>query len=268
MASLVLSRLVGRVAVITLNAPSRLNALTVAMGDEFSAALSALSFDKVGAVVLTGAGAAFSAGGDLAFLRARATTPPHVNVPEMIRFYKRFLGPLRSCPVPVVAAVHGAAVGAGACVATACDVRVVARTARVGFTFTSGVAIHPGMGATHYLPRVVGPGAAARLLLTGEIISGTEAAALQWASGSAEEDASAVLPRALELAGAMAAAAPVAMRSTLATLRSAGDVGLDAALHREASAQAVCYAGPDFLLGLDAVASKSKTAPQWTQWHA
>jgi hypothetical protein len=139
------------------------------MGDAFGAALLALDYRATGAVVLTGAGRAFSAGGDLAFLRARAQEAPLANAARMRAFYARFLRPLRACRVPVVAAVHGAAIGAGAALATAADVRCVAAGARVGFSFPQ-LGIHAGMGSTHFLPRAVGPGAAARLLLTGDAV--------------------------------------------------------------------------------------------------
>jgi enoyl-CoA hydratase len=252
-----------RVAIITLNNPSKLNALTEAIGDELGAAFRALDPARVSAVVLTGAGAAFSAGGDLDFLRARAKAEPRANVATMVAFYKRFLLPLRRSPLPIVAAVNGAAVGAGACLASAADARVVAADARVGWTFTSGVAIHPGMGATHYLPQLVGPSAAAGLLLGGALVSGSRAAALGWGEEAAGADA--CVERAVALAAQWAAAAPVAVRATAATLRAAADAGLEAALQREAEAQAACYAGPDFLEGVESVATKRK--PVWTQ-HA
>ena len=135
-----------------------------------------------------------------------------------------------------------------------------------GFTFTSGVAIHPGMGSTHFLPRVIGPAHAARLLLTGEMTTGAAMAGMGWgieaaADGSGPEPA---LARAIDLAERAAAAAPLAVRETLATLRAAGDEGLERALQREAEAQAKCYAGPDFLRGVEAVASKQR--PVWGQY--
>ena len=253
-----------KVALITLNAPSKLNALTEAMGDELGAAFSALNPREVSAVVLTGAGGAFSAGGDLDFLRARARAAPAANVATMVAFYKRFLLPLRNCPLPIVCAVNGAAVGAGACLASAADARVVAADARVGWTFTSGVAIHPGMGATHYLPQLVGPAAAAALLLGGQLVTGARAVALGWGEEApAAGGAAACVDRAVAIAALWAAAAPVAVRATTATLRAAADVGLDAALQREAEAQALCYQGADFVEGVESVAAKRRAV--WTQ---
>ena len=257
-----LSYAANRVAFVTLCAPP-INAMTEKMGMDFGATFASLDTSKASAVVLHGEGPSFSAGGDFTFLRQRATTSPKDNVQAMLDFYSLYLEPLRFCPVPVIAAVHGNAVGAGACLATACDMRVVSSEAKVGFTFTSGVAIHPGMGGTHFLPRAVGPENAARLLLTGELVSGKAIVAMGWGleAVDAPED---VLKRAVRLAERMAAAAPTASRLTLETLRVAGNVGLREALEREAQAQAECYAGSDFLVGVEAVVAKAK--PVWTQY--
>ena len=252
-----------RVAQITFTNAKKLNPMTEALGKELAAAFASLDPTRTSAVVLAGEGGNFSAGGDLDFLRARAAARPEANIDTMVAFYSLYLAPLRACPFPTIAAVSGACVGAGAALATACDMRVVASSARVGFTFVSGVAIHPGMGSTHYLPRVLGPGHAARLLLTGDLLSGREMAAMGWGREAGEE-AEAALPRAIALAERAAAAAPVAARETLATLRAAQDRGLEEALQREAEAQALCYAGADFLAGVEGVAAK--TRPVWQQY--
>jgi len=253
----------GRVAVVTLNDPARLNALTEALGDALGAALRGLDGARAGAVVVAGAGGSFSAGGDLAFLRARAAAEPTANVATMRAFYARFLGPLRGCALPVVAAVEGAAVGAGAALATACDARVVARGARVGFTFAH-LGIHCGMGSSYFLPRAVGPEAAARLLLTGDIASGEEMAALGWGALPPSDAPGAARAAAVALAARMAAGAPRAVRGMARTLRVAADAGLSAALEREALEQALCYAGADFREGVEAVAAKRRGV--WTQF--
>ena len=257
-----LTYLPNRVAQLTLCAPP-INAMTVKMGTDFGAVLSTLDTAKASAVVLHGEGSSFSAGGDISFLRQRATTSPSENVQTMLDFYSLYLEPLRFCPVPVIASVHGNAVGAGACLATACDMRVVSSDAKVGFTFTSGVAIHPGMGSTHFLSKIIGQEHAARLLLTGELLSGRTMVSMGWGMEAVDvpED---VLKRAIKLAERVAAAAPTASRLTLETLRAAGNVGLREALEREAQAQAECYAGSDFLVGVEAVVAKAK--PAWTQY--
>jgi len=225
------------------------------MGDELGRVFAAIDTKDTAAVVLTGQGKAFSAGGDLDFLKARSVDTPLNNAKTMVEFYRRFLVPVRQSPVPVIAAIHGPAIGAGACLATAADYRVVSRDAKVGFTFAN-LGIHAGMGATHYLYKRIGSSSATRLLLTGEIISGAEISAMNW--GLAADNEGAVLPLALSIAEKMASAAPVAVRGMLRTIRRSEDVGLDAALDREAYEQASCYSGQDFKEGLKSIIAKSK----------
>ena len=147
----------GRVAVITLNNPSKMNALTEPMGDALTGVVTRLQSDPgVRCAVLTGAGRAFSAGGDLDWLMQRHRDTPENNISVMTKFYKRFLV-MRQIPVPVIAAINGPAIGAGLCLAVGgADVRVASSGAKLGVTFTK-LGLHPGMAATHFLPQPVGP---------------------------------------------------------------------------------------------------------------
>jgi len=247
----------GRVAVVRLNRPEKLNAMTTELGDAFAEVVAGLSRDSaesLGAVVVTGAGKAFSAGGDLQFLRDRHADTPSRNAPIMRAFYERFLC-VRSLPVPVLAAINGPAVGAGLCFALACDMRIAAPKAKMGLTFV-GLGLHPGMGATHFLPSIVGPQVASDLLLTGRLITGEEARACGLVARTAEDP----LAAAVEAAGAMASAAPIAVRTCVRTLRLRQDAGLEQALWREADAQAQCYASADLAEGVEAVAAKLPAA--------
>mmetsp|Transcript_13803 Transcript_13803/g.34691 ORF Transcript_13803/g.34691 Transcript_13803/m.34691 type:complete len:305 (+) Transcript_13803:66-980(+) len=252
----------GRIAIIRLNRPDKLNAMTTELGDAFAEVVAKLNRDDaqgLGAVVITGSGKAFSAGGDLQFLQDRHTDTPSRNAPIMRTFYQRFLC-VRSLPVPVIAAINGPAIGAGLCFALACDVRIAAPKAKMGLTFTA-LGLHPGMGATHFLPSIVGPQVAAELLLTGKVISGEEAAQCGLVARTAEDP----LAAAIESAAAMAAAGPVAVRTTVRSLRMRQDVGLDQALQREADAQAQCYASLDYRDGVEAIAEKRK--PNFAQFE-
>ena len=134
-----------KVAIVTLNDPKKLNALNASMGEEFKSLVNKLCEDAdtkgLGAVVLTGEGRAFSAGGDLQFLRSRSRDSPTRNAIIMRRFYERFLS-LRKLPVPIVAAINGPAIGAGLAVALACDVRVAAEGAKMGITFVGTCTLH------------------------------------------------------------------------------------------------------------------------------
>ncbi len=144
------------VATLTLNAPKRLNALTVAMGDEFAAAVADLKANSanVSSVVVTGAGRAFSAGGDVQFLRDRCNDTPSRNAAIMRDFYDRMLS-IRTLPMPTICALNGHAIGAGLAFTFAADFRIAAEDAQLGVTFTK-LGIHPGMGSSHFLPKLIG----------------------------------------------------------------------------------------------------------------
>ena len=233
--------------------------MTVDMGnavEEAVASLRDLAPSELRAVILTGAGRAFSAGGDLNFLDARKSDNPTSNALVMRRFYSRFLS-IRTLPVPVVACINGPAIGAGLCFAMASDVRVTHDAAKLGFTFV-GLGLHPGMGGTHFLPNVCGAQAASRLLLTADVVSGAEAATIGLVAES-HTDAASAHDAALSMARRIAQQSPLAVRATTRTLRAANDVGLDAALQREADAQAQSYASADYAEGLRAL--KEKRAP-------
>ena len=166
------------VKIMTLDRPDSLNVMTVEMGDAVQAAVSdlcSLGPDEFRALVLTGRGRAFSAGGDMRFLDDRKADNPTSNAQTMLGFYKRFLS-IRSLPVPIICCINGPAIGAGACFAMASDVRYMHAKAKIGFTFV-GLGLHPGMGATHSLAAAAGPQVASRLLLSGDVLSGDDAAA-------------------------------------------------------------------------------------------
>jgi len=164
----VLTDIADGVAVVTLDAPARRNALTLPMVDEITAALDAAEADPaVGAVVVTGTPPAFCAGADLSHLGESQR--------EGLRsIYEGFLRIGRS-PLPSVAAVNGAAVGAGVNLALVCDVIVTGESARFDTRFLQ-LGLHPGGGHTWMLQRRVGPQAAAAMVLFGRVLDGREAA--------------------------------------------------------------------------------------------
>jgi enoyl-CoA hydratase len=239
------------VAVVVLDDPDRRNAMTVEMGDALQAAARRLHGEQdLRAVVVTGEPPAFSAGGDLGMLEdlARRTREEGFDATETMReFYARFLT-LRDLPVPVIAAVNGHAVGAGLCVALACDLLLVAEDAKVGLNFAK-LGLHPGMGGSWLLPRAVGRQQAARLLYTGRLVSGAEAAAIGMALEALPKEE--VLPTALEMADEIAQASPVVVRQLKQTLGAPAD-DLEGALAREAACQAVNYGTEDLVEGLAA----------------
>ncbi len=246
----------GDVATLTLHDPDRRNAMTEAMGQALAARVADLAPDPtLRAVVLTGSGRAFSAGGDLDWIEQRARLGAErpgrarqANRDRMRNFYKLFLS-VRDLPCPTVAAVNGHAIGAGLCVALACDVRVVAREAKLALNFTR-LGLHPGMGATWLVPRLVGPAIASELLFTGRAIEGEEATRMGLANRSLP--ASEVLASGRALAQEIAAAAPIATRSLKRALARSLDVSLEDQLSFEAEAQAVDYETDDLREGLAA----------------
>jgi len=258
---LVLSERRDHVAVLTFNDAERLNAMTQAMGDALADAVTALR-DAAGlrAVVLTGAGRAFSAGGDLGIIGERASEGAagakgggrRRNRAFMRAFYELFLS-VRDLPCPTVAALNGAAIGAGFCVALACDVRVAAREAKLGLNFNR-LGIHPGMGATWTLPRLVGPAHAAELLYTGRILDGDEAARIGLVNRAVPREQ--VLDEALTLARAIATCAPRAVRGTKQALARSLGATLSDQLGFEAERQAECYESSDLREGIAAVREK------------
>jgi enoyl-CoA hydratase/carnithine racemase len=242
-----------RVAVITFNLPERRNSMSEAMTASWSRLMQDLrADDSLAAVVVTGAGSAFNAGGDLSWI----VSDPHATVGDlrarMLTFYRTWLS-IKTLEVPTIAAINGHAIGAGFALALACDIRYIAEGAKVGVPFT-GLGLHPGMATTWSLPNVAGPAVARDLLLTGRIVDGAEAVRLGLASlcGPADE----VLAQALDAAGRIAAAAPLATRLVLTALRDGGHATYEDALQWEGLAQAVTLTTEDMQEGIAAAAAK------------
>ena len=238
---------------ITLNDPDNLNAMGEQMAAEFVAVINSLKsrVDSIRAVILTGAGRAFSAGGHLEMLEKKRTLTGEQNRLLMHQFYRSFLSILE-LRTPIIAALNGPAIGAGLCLATACDIRIAADTAKLGFTF-SRLGLHPGMGATYFLPRVLGFARASELLLTGRVVVASEALRLGLVSQVVLVND--VMSTALSIAQEIGLCGPEAIRQLLENLRVPGKT-LDESLEREALAQSINYAGKEFAEGLAATREK------------
>jgi enoyl-CoA hydratase len=204
------------VATVTLNRPAQRNALTPAMADEMVAALREIEADAaIGAAVIRGAGGHFCAGADLGEAARMFADPLESQVHDgTTRIYEAFVR-AGHLPVPVVAAVRGAAVGAGMNLLLATDLRVVSREARLLSGFLR-LGVHPGGGHMLLLAEAAGPQAAAAMAIFGEEIDGATAQALglAWAALPDEE----VEPHAQALA-ARAARDPELARAAVHTLR-------------------------------------------------
>lgn len=227
MATAVHTRITDRVAVLTLSYPERRNAMNIELsGKLVEAVRAAAADDAVGAVVITGEDPAFCAGGDLAEL-ARA------DAAALHTVYAGFLA-IAQCPLPTIAAVNGAAVGAGLNLALACDLRLAGPRARFDARFLS-LGLHPGGGYTWMLQRLLGPQAAAALTLFGEVADAAEAARI----GLVHRVVDDVVGAATELAARAAAAPRELVLATKATMRlTAGAMSHPEAVEVEVRAQA------------------------------
>lgn len=240
---------------ITLNDPANLNAMGEEMAAEFSALVEELrpQAHALRALVITGAGRAFSAGGNLEMLERKQQLSGEENRLRMLKFYHSFLGIL-SLNIPLIGSINGHAIGAGLCVAAACDIRIASDQAKFGVTFTK-LGLHPGMGGTFFLPRILGIASAAELMLTGRVVDAAEA--LRIGLVSRVVPSSDLAAATDTLAGEVASCGPESVRQVLSTLR-AGSVSLAAALEHEALCQSINYRSGEFKEGVRAAIEKRK----------
>jgi len=246
-APLLVERPTPGVALLTLALPERRNAMTESLTAAWTDAVAELATDRsLRAVVVTGQGAAFCAGGDLSWIESGGATVDALRT-KMRTFYRNWLS-IRELEVPVLAAVNGPAIGAGLCLALACDLRYAAPTARFGAPFAA-LGMHPGMAASYLLPEAVGLPRAREMLYTGRIVKAAEAAEIGLINGVLDADA--LLGEVLATAEKVAAMAPVAIRLTKAALRH-GHRSYAEALEWEAVAQPITMATDDMREGLRA----------------
>ncbi|MCW2598341.1 MAG: enoyl-CoA hydratase [Frankiales bacterium] len=240
------------VVLLTLDLPDRRNAMTDELTAEWGTAVERLRGDRsIRCVVVTGAGKAFSAGGDLGWLQAGGASVDGLR-DKMLPFYRTWLS-LRTLDVPSIAAVNGAAVGAGAALALSCDIRYAGASAKFTVPFAQ-LGMHAGMGTTFTLTEVAGVAAARELLLTGRVVDASEMLRLGLCSAVYDDDA--FLSSVLERAAEVALGAPVPSRLHKEALRDGGPASLERALQWEAVAQPVTMATEDLHEGLRAKAEK------------
>lgn len=241
------------VCTITLDRPDRLNAVNARLADELPAALHGASADDaVRAVVITGAGRGFCAGLDLSE-PVSLTRGSRVERLDPLYWVGKWVLALVGCEKPVIAAVNGAAAGAGFGLALACDLRVVARSARL----TAGYVrrgLSPDAGVTWFLPRLVGHGRAADIMLTGRDVLADEAAQIGLAT-RVVDDAD-VVTAAQQFAAELAAGPPMAMALTKRLLVESAHATLEGQLRSELVHIKSCFASADVLEALTAFQEK------------
>lgn len=245
--SLVRSEVVDRVAIVTLDDPERRNALNLEMVDEIVETFDRIEADDaVGAVVVTGAPPAFCAGADLGHLGGSQRQ-------GLRSVYEGFLRVGR-CPLPTLAAVNGAAVGAGMNLALVCDVRIAARRAKFDTRFLQ-LGLHPGGGHTWMFRRITGPQGVSAAVLFGEVLNGEEAERVGLVWRCVDDDA--LLDVAREMAGRAASAPRELAIKTKATIHDMATVlDHDAAVDRELEPQLWSVAQPDFRERLAAIQAR------------
>lgn len=248
------------VARVTLNRPHRLNALTFQVYEELTGTFRALrGRPSVRSVILAGAGRAFCSGGDQdEIIRPLLEAGPDRHA-AFTRLTCDLILAVRKLPKPVVAALHGAVVGAGAVLAAASDFRIASEDARIGFVFVKVGLSGADMGAAWLLPRLVGPGTAARWLMTGDLVGAEEALRAGFLHEVVPRDR--LEPAAAELAGRLARGPSRALAVTKEMLDREAAMDLEAALDAEARAQAALMGGPDFAEGYRAF--KEKREPRF-----
>ncbi len=247
--------LVAGVGTITLDRPERLNSLTfdsyVELGEFF---VAVEKHPEVRALVITGAGRGFCSGGDRHDIIARLFERDTQGLVDFTRITGALIRNIRRVRRPVIAAVNGVAVGAGAVIALACDMRIAADDARFGFIFPKVGLCGADMGAAYLLPRVVGLGRASELLFSGELVDAQEAHRIGLANRVVPR--AEVVSAATEFAKKLSEGPAFAHTMTKQMIEAEHTMSLEEAIEAEAQAQAICMQHPDFREAYDAIVAK------------
>ena len=243
------------VAMLTLNRPERLNALTFEVYAELRDTFLALDTEPgVRAIVLTGAGRGFCSGGDVEDIIGALFTRDAAGLREFTRMTCDVILNLRRCRRPVIAALNGTVAGAGAVIAAACDFRIAGEAAKIAFLFVRVGLSGADMGASWLLPRLVGAGRAAELLMTGEFVDARRALEIGLYHRVVAQDR--VLAEALALAEKLARGPADALAVTKRALDHEADLDLEQALAYEAEVQAALMEHPDYREAYEAFRAK------------
>lgn len=248
------------VATVTLNRPDKLNALTFDAYADLRDLLAELPHrEDTRALVLRGEGRGFCSGGDVNEIIGETLAMAPDKLLAFTRMTGEVVKAMRECPVPIIAAVHGIAAGAGSVLALAADFRVVARSGRFAFLFTKVGLSGADMGAAYLLPRVVGLGHATKLLMLGDTIAAEEADRYGLVSELVED---ADLDRAAaDLAARLASGPALGYAQTKALLSRELDMSLSGAIELEAMTQALLMKSADY--AEFHAAFTAKRDPQW-----
>jgi len=246
----------GNVSVIRLNRPDRLNALNIELGRGLVHALLHASQDaSVRAVVLTGAGRGFCAGGDLELLRDLRKRNASDELKPLLEAGKEICLAIATMTKPVIAAVNGPAAGGGMNLALAADMRIASEQASFAETFAK-IGLYPDFGGTYFLPRIVGPALSAELFYTAETLSADDALRLGIVNRVFPEDK--FEEETQKIVDVLAGAPTVALRDVKRTIVGDDRKNLEAKLDEEIRLQIHCFQSEDCLEGLNAFFEKRK----------
>jgi enoyl-CoA hydratase len=245
----------GRVAILTVNRPDKLNALNQAVRDATLVHLEAIAQnDEIGAVVITGAGEkSFIAGADIQEFAGRSPFDQR----EAMRF-PRVFDIMANYPKPVIAMINGFCLGGGCELAMSCDMRVASDKARFGQPEIK-LGLIPGGGGTQRLPRLVGLGNAMRLILSGDMIGAQEAQQMGLVDMVVAPDE--LRAKTLELAAKIASFSPLTVRVAKEAMRASERMAIEEGVLYERDLFCLCFATEDKKEGVDAFLAKR--APQW-----
>jgi enoyl-CoA hydratase/carnithine racemase len=250
-------RMDGRVAVITLNRPERKNPLTFESYAELRDTLRALPYaDDVDAVVFLPNGGNFCSGGDVHEIIGPLIAMDMKDLLAFTRMTGDLVKAMLHCGKPVIAAIDGIAVGAGAIIAMASDIRIATPQAQTAFLFNRVGLAGCDMGACAMLPRIIGQGRAAELLYTGRAMTAKEGEA--WGFFNKLVEAETLEQEALSLAHRIASGPTFANGITKTQLNQEWSMSLDQAIEAEAQAQAICMQTKDFERAYHAFVAKQK----------
>jgi 2-(1,2-epoxy-1,2-dihydrophenyl)acetyl-CoA isomerase len=245
----------GAVCLLTLSRPERLNALTVEVGKEFQAAVGEALERRARAVVLTGSGRAFCAGGDLREMQEIAGREGRLEAffDEPLRILNDVILLIRQTPLPFIAAVNGAASGGGCNLALACDLVVAAEGARFNQAFIK-IGLSPDCGGTFILPRLIGWKRAAELMFTGDMVSAEKACEMGMINAVVPDGE--LMAYVLALADRLAGAPTAAIGQVKKLLEASATNNYEAQLDLERQAQIESGQTRDFVEGVAAFLEK------------
>lgn len=243
------------VGVVTLNRPASLNALTSEVGEEFIAAVREVQSSGARAVVLTGAGRAFCAGGDLREMQKIAEREGKVEAffDEPLQLLNECILTIRRAPLPFIAAVNGAASGGGCNLALACDLVIAGESARFNQAFIK-IGLVPDCGGTFILPRLVGWKRAAELMMTGDVVSAARALEIGMINEVVPDED--LLARAMAMAGRLAQAPTAAIGRIKELMEASATNDYGGQLDLERKAQIQSGLNKDFREGVAAFIEK------------